>query len=211
MRMSALAGEAGLPVATVKYYLREGLLHPGESTSATRSEYDASHVRRLRLVRALTDVAGMSLDGVRAVLEAVDDPSLSWHEAVGAAHTRLSPDTPEPSTDAQKRVSAFLRRRRWRLSPESPHARSLGRAIDALAGLDHPASDRLLDVYADAAITIAEHEVAGVNATDHAAAAEHVVVGTLLQEPLLLAIRRIAQENVSARTRGRRGAATRTP
>jgi hypothetical protein len=28
-----------------------------------------------------------------------------------------------------------------------------------------------------------------------------VVVGALLEEPLLLAIRRIAQENVSARTR----------
>ena len=29
MRISALAAEAGLPVATVKFYLREGLLHAG--------------------------------------------------------------------------------------------------------------------------------------------------------------------------------------
>jgi hypothetical protein len=39
---------------------------------------------------------------------------------------------------------------------------------------------------------------------DHVTAAEEVVVGTLLLEPVLLAIRRVAQANVSLRTRGRR-------
>ena len=37
MRISALAQATGLPVATVKYYLREGLLHPGVATSATQA------------------------------------------------------------------------------------------------------------------------------------------------------------------------------
>ena len=59
-------------------------------------------------------------------------------------------------------------------------------------------------MYADAATLVAEHEVAGVSEDDHVLAAEQVVVGTLLLEPVLLAIRRIAQENVSLRTRDRR-------
>ena len=37
MRISQLSGEAGIPVATIKYYLREGLLHDGLLTSATQA------------------------------------------------------------------------------------------------------------------------------------------------------------------------------
>ena len=201
MRMSELAERSGLPVATIKFYLREGLLPPGESTAATRAVYDESHLRRLRLVRALTEVARLRLDAVRSVLAAVDDDTLSWHEAVGSAHSRLAPDVGAPGP-AGDRVAALLDRHGWVVSRDSPHARVLAQALAALEGLDHPASDELLDVYADAATRIAEHEVASVD-EDHVAATEQVVVGTLLLEPVLLAIRRIAQENVSQRTRGR--------
>jgi len=201
--MSELAERSGLPVATIKFYLREGLLPPGESTAATRATYDESHLRRLRLVRALTDVAHLRLDAVRQVLAAVDDDSLSWHEAVGAAHTRLVPDPAVGPVPADAQVTSLLERHGWTLAADSPHAAVLARALDALEGLEHPASDELLDVYADAATRIAEHEVAAVG-EEHVAAAEQVVVGTLLLEPVLLAIRRIAQENVSLRTRDRR-------
>ena len=37
----------------MKFYLREGLLPAGTATSATQATYDAGHLRRLRLVRAL--------------------------------------------------------------------------------------------------------------------------------------------------------------
>jgi DNA-binding transcriptional MerR regulator len=199
--MAELSERSGLPVATIKYYLREGLLPAGQSTSATRAEYDDAHLRRLRLVRALIDVAGMRLDAVRAVLAAVDDESLSWHEAVGSAHTRLSPGTSAGSPAARGRVEALLERRGWTLGPDSPHPDVLAGALDALEGLDQPVSDGLLDVYAEAASGIAEQEVGAVDAEDRVAAAEQVVVGTLLLEPVLLVIRRIAQENVSQRTR----------
>lgn len=199
MLMSELAAQSGLPVATIKFYLREGLLHAGENTSATRAEYDETHVRRLRLVRALTEVAGMRLDAAHKVLDAVDDETLSWHEAVGSAHTRLQPERPHAPPEARARVDALLARRGWSLSPQSPYADVLAQALDALDGLAHPASDGLLDVYADAADAIAEQEVSAVVSEDHVASAESVVVGTLLLEPVLLAIRRIAQENASAR------------
>jgi len=199
--MSELADRSGLPVATIKFYLRDGLLPAGERASVTRARYDDSHLRRLRLVRALTDVAGMRLDSVRAVLAAVDDESLSWHQAVGSAHVRLSDRTTPTSAHARQQVALLLTRQGWTLSPHSPHAEVLAHALDALAGLDHPASDGLLDVYAEAAGSIAEAEVGGVEDGDHVSAAEQMVVGTLLLEPVLLSIRRIAQENVSRRTR----------
>ena len=59
MWMAELATRSGLSVPTIKYYLREGLLPAGVATGATRAVYDETHVHRLRLIRALTDVAGI--------------------------------------------------------------------------------------------------------------------------------------------------------
>jgi DNA-binding transcriptional MerR regulator len=53
MRISELSSHTEIPVATIKFYLRENLLHEGVRTAATQSQYDQSHVARLRLIRAL--------------------------------------------------------------------------------------------------------------------------------------------------------------
>lgn len=70
MLISELADRAGLPVGTVKYYLREGLLPPGERTAATRAEYGPDHVERLRLIRVLLGIGGLSVADTRSVLQA---------------------------------------------------------------------------------------------------------------------------------------------
>ena len=197
--MSDLAAASGLPVATVKFYLREGLLPPGEATGATRAVYDDSHVKRLRLIRALTEVAGLRLEAVRAVLMALDDPSRSFHEAMGSVHHRLARGSGEPSPAALAQVDSLVARRGWTLYEPNPHRLDLARALDALAGLDHPADDDLLDDYADAAQRVAERDVAAVGRDDRVTGAEHAVVDTLLLEPVLLLLRRMAQEDASAR------------
>ena len=200
MWMSELSERSGLPVPTIKYYLREELLHPGEAVGATRARYDDTHVRRLRLVRALIEVAGMRLDDVRRVLDAIDDENLSWHEAIGSAHTRLAPPAANHGTDAeQRRVVALLARHDWELDEHSRHRDSLAGALTSLAALGHSPSDELLDTYAEAAELIAEQDVSSLQETDRAEAAEHAVVSTLLLEPVLLTLRRIAQENSSRR------------
>jgi DNA-binding transcriptional MerR regulator len=200
MWISELARRSDLPVPTIKYYLREGLLHPGEAVGATKAQYDESHVRRLRLVRALTEVAGMRLDDVRRVLDAIDDESLSWHEAIGSAHTRLAPPVSASGTNAERmRVDALLDRHDWELAEQSQHRDALAGALASLAALGHPPSDELLDTYADAATLISERDLEQLQETDRAQAAEHAVVSTLLLEPVLLILRRVAQENSSRR------------
>ena len=67
MRISDLAETTGVPVHTLKYYLREGLLMPGEATSRTRAEYGPEHVERVRLVRALVEHGGIGIAGVRSM------------------------------------------------------------------------------------------------------------------------------------------------
>ncbi len=204
MWMAELATRSGLSVPTIKYYLREGLLPAGSATGATRASYDEEHVRRLRLIRALTDVAGLRLETVRQVLEGIDGAG-SWHDAVGSAHTRLgSPgtETVAPSEASVHRVDALLERQGWELGEDHPQAAVLARTLDALDQLEHPVGDDLLDLYAAAMRPVAEHEVGSVfsaspDRSGVESSVEAAVVGTLVQEPLLLAIRRIAQENVS--------------
>lgn len=196
MRISELSRVTGVPVATVKYYLREGLIPPGTATAATQAQYDDGHVSRLRLVRALLQVGGLSVAATREVLAAIDSREGSLHEVLGAAHSALPPqvaDDREP-TRARELMDAWG----WRVHPDAPALRQLEQALAALADVGAPAAEERLTRYADAAHRIAEADVAGVPTTSPDEAATTVVIGTVLWEPVLLALRRLAQEAVSA-------------
>lgn len=200
MRLAELSRRCGLPTATIKYYLRVGLLAPGLTEGRTWARYDDGHVLRLRLVRALTDVAGLSLDDVRRVMEAVD-ASGSDHQTRGAAQWPLSaPLVREPSEESLDRVESLLTRHCWELEPDSPHPPRLAAALDTLEELAFPASDEILSAYAEALEPVAEIEVPRVaTETEPIVAAERLVIGTLLYEPVLLTLRRMAHEAISAR------------
>src|SRR5262245_47294698 len=45
--VSELVARTGVPLPTVKYYMREGVLMPGRAISATRAEYGDEHVHRI--------------------------------------------------------------------------------------------------------------------------------------------------------------------
>ena len=204
MQVSELSARSGVPVPTIKYYLRAGLLHPGVATSATRATYDDSHARRLRLIRALADVAGMRLEQVRSVLAAVDDPETSLHDALGSA---LMPSAPGGDGDPEfrRRADRLIESWHWQVAPNSYNRDSLAAALAVLEALEHPLSDEMLDHYAHAMHGIAEAEIAGVPTGSREDAVVHAVVGTLLVEPVLSAIRRLAQEEASQRRLGSKG------
>ncbi|SDC55669.1 MerR HTH family regulatory protein [Geodermatophilus telluris] len=201
MQISELSQRSGVPLATVKYYLREGLLPPGEATSRTRARYGEEHLARLRLVRALLGPGGLSVARAREVLAAVDTPGIPVHAALGVAHGALpgvgADDAPD-LTGAQ----THLRRWGWQVSEESPALVALARALAALRSAGSPAPDALLDRYAEAARRIGEQDVAEVPADSLAEAVHFVVVHTVLLEPVLLALRRLAQEDASCRRFG---------
>lgn len=202
MWMAELATRSGLSVATIKYYLREGLLPAGVATGATRAVYDESHVHRLRLIRALTDVAGMSLETVREVLAGITGAD-TQHDAVGSAHTRLGTHPGQTaSAESLQAVDDFLARHGWELGGDRPQRTVLAHALETLAALDFPLDIAILDGYAEAMAAVAAAEVASVLTEDREESAERAVIGTVLQEPVLLAIRRIAQENASRQLAG---------
>ena len=95
MRIAELSSRSGTSIPSIKYYLREGLLPAGTSTGRNQADYGAEHLYRLRLIRALIDVGGLSVAAARDVLGAVDTPDLPGHTLLGTAHVRRR--TPEPA------------------------------------------------------------------------------------------------------------------
>lgn len=209
MRISDLARASGVPVATVKFYLREGLLPSGEPTAATQARYDDGHLRRLRLVRALVEVAGLSLADVRAVVTCLDAPATSWHEVLGVAHSALPPHLPplDPADLEVSRAWQVMRSLGWQVHPGSPAISQLERALTGATAAGMELSDDVLAPYAAAAQAVALVDVAGVPTASPEEATRYVVIGTIALEPVLLALRRLAQVDASARRFTGRGVA----
>jgi DNA-binding transcriptional MerR regulator len=196
MRISELAQVTGVPVHTLKYYLREGLLMPGEATSRTRAEYGPEHVERVRLVRALVEHGGVGISGVRAVLGALAAPPTSRHDLLAVAAGALP--TPGDDGPVSDEVAAVLAELEWRVSPEAPAVRGLSAAVTAARDAGVPLSTSTLRRYAQAVLGVAAVDLDEASTTRTPEAAVHmVVVGTVMLDPVLAALRRVAQEAVS--------------
>ncbi|MFD5063228.1 MerR family transcriptional regulator [Streptomyces sp. NPDC058394] len=212
MRLSELSKQSGVTTATIKYYLREGLLPPGERVSATQAEYDESHLRRLRLVRALIQVGRLPVATAREVLAHVDDESLGRTIRLGAALWSL-PHSPEPDEDAPEtavarhEVDRLLDRLGWAfvqdLGSLDPVHRALVASMATLIRLGYPCDIEYLAEQARLMEQVAVHDLDMMES--YPAGAEQVemaVASVVLYEPLLLALRRLAQEEESARRYG---------
>ena len=200
MRISELARETGVPVATIKYYLREQLLPEGTRTSATQAQYGEEHVARLRLVRALIGPGGLSIAAVHRVLDAIEHPPTSPYElicAAGAAVTRAA----DPVDHG--RLHALLRN--WGVDLATEDCRSHDDLAAALAAADaagFPLADDALTDYRAQITAVAQREIDGVPTGSATAAVRYVVLGTVLVEPVLLALRRLAHRELTARRFG---------
>ncbi len=75
LKISELAERSGVPVATVRHYLREGLLPEPVKTSRNMAYYPPDFVERIRLIKQLQEERFMPLRVIRGLLESEDsDP-----------------------------------------------------------------------------------------------------------------------------------------
>jgi DNA-binding transcriptional MerR regulator len=204
MRIGELSKATDVPVPTIKYYLREGLLPAGELSSPNQASYGDTHVRRLRLIRALIELAQVPVATVKEILESLDSDTEPLHEQIGRAHRALTPTrrlsaTDEARTAATAQVTGLIADRGWSIDPEAP---ALATLIDTVAALRTLGQDNLvahLDTYADAVERFTQFEIDAVTANPtRDQLAESVVIGTILGETLIASLRLLAQESISA-------------
>jgi DNA-binding transcriptional MerR regulator len=205
MRIAELSRDSGVPVPTIKYYVREGLLKPGELTSPNQARYDDSHVRRLKLIRALSEVGGLSIAAIRDLLAAAGSQATSLHDALGKAQYATTPGYRYQPSDAAweaagEHADALIRRRGWRVRPDSPARQLLASVLAALRDLGQDDLLTLADAYTAPAEQIAAADLAAIlRRGSRDSQLEGVVIGTVLGDTLLAALRRLAEENASAR------------
>jgi len=86
IKIGELARRSGVPIATLKHYLREGLIHPAHKTGRTMSWYDASIAARVRAIKRLQRDQFLPLELIRKTVDeagaATDD--LAAAEAIAA-------------------------------------------------------------------------------------------------------------------------------
>lgn len=202
MRISELAATSGVPVPSIKYYLREGLLQPGDARAVNQADYGEAHVRRLSLIRALIDVGGLSVATAKDVLHAVDTPDMPLAGVFGRAQVAVSRADlyQRASSDAARaRVDGVIRANNWSVSYRNPGRIAAANVVDAFVGSGHDGLLDLLDRYAGAALEVAQADLDAVaKQPDVSAMAETVVTGTVLGDALFAALRRIAQEHVTS-------------
>ncbi|MEV5974921.1 MerR family transcriptional regulator [Streptomyces sp. NPDC051921] len=210
MRIGELSRRTGVSVPTIKYYVREGLLPAGRLTSPNQASYEEAHVRRLRLIRALLDVGGLSVAGLREVVAAVDDSERPLHGMLGAVADNVVPryegagDEPgEALVAARAAVADLIDRRGWHTDSRGPAAEALAVALSALENVGHGGFVEVLDAYAEAAESVARTDLEYVaRNVVREELVESVVVGIVLGDAMLGALRRLAHADASVKIFG---------
>jgi hypothetical protein len=151
----------------------------------------------------LREVGGLTVGQVATVLAAIDDDSLPRHELFGVAQRALGRPRAAPVSQevslARDEIDQLLAELGWEVSAEAPARRSLADALVALRKLGRDCGAEVFLAHAQAAAHVAEQEVSGLEAeSDRAAAVERLVVGTVVFEAALCALRRLAHEHYSA-------------
>jgi DNA-binding transcriptional MerR regulator len=202
VRISELADRAGVPLPTVKYYLREGLLAPGTATSRTGATYDRSHLARLRVLRILRDVGDVPIERLRDIVAALEREDGDVHDVLCEATDALAPaPVRAPTPDATARADALIAEAGWDgVRPDAAERATLAATLDVVVatGMDRGGL-AVLASYVDAADRLGALDVATLDdTTDRAGILRQMVVGEVVFGELLRSLRRLAEEHHSS-------------
>lgn len=207
MRIAELSRRSEVAVPTIKYYLREGLLPPGEFSSANQAQYGEEHLQRLRLIRALVEVGRLPIASIRRLFERLDQPEPDLHNVLGHALVGMGQREPTNDTamsEALRDVNTLIERRGWRVGPDGAARHAVAEVIAALRHLGVEEPINRIDEYADTAERVAQVDMKLVQGRidDPAELVYGVLIATVVGDQLLAGLRRLAQEDASARMFG---------
>lgn len=171
MKLSELAACTGVPVATIKYWIREGLVPRGPLRNERTAVYGTEHRERVELVRTLRTDFDASITTIRALTSAIDrgDAVSEVQEMCQSiASARWLPEgasapveTPADDAPQRERADALMARMGWPPLPSLAH-QSLVRTLAEVDALGLPYGLDLLLDYAVALAPIAEKNLAFV-------------------------------------------------
>lgn len=201
MQLNELSQRSGVTPASIKYYLREGLLPPGEAVHATRAEYAARHLERLELIQALRQIVGLNIVQIRGLVKMADDgvPRLDLLAAVQRVVLNLENSTTAFSGETAEATDAVVRLRGWPDSP-SDARNALAAHLALMAGLKIPVSATVMETYSKAMDDVAGLDIAATTAPESTdGLILTAAVGMHMHSQLLLKLLALAQASHAIR------------
>lgn len=203
MRISELSEATGISVATIKYYLREGLLPVADKRAARLAEYDERHVRRLQLIKLLREVGAIPIEGLKRLVRTSERTDVPIHSVFAAAAEALAPPPPpagklRPVTQAM--ADQLIAAAGWtHVRPDSPDRENLAATLELVATYDtHPRDPAEIEPYVRFADQIASYEIEHLDdSKDRVGLLEEMVVGQVVFGEVLSTLRRLAEEHHS--------------
>lgn len=201
MQLKELSERSGVPAASIKFYLREGLLPAGAAVHATRAQYSARHVERLGLIQALRRIVGLTIEQIRGILRMADDgaPRLELLAVVQRVVLDLDAYAATNGEVGTPAADAVVRLRGWPDSP-SDARNALNAHLELMETLNIPVSGELLDTYSKAMDDVAGLDIAATTAPD---STDQLIltaaVGMHMHSRLLLRLLALAQASHAIR------------
>ncbi|MER7007245.1 MerR family transcriptional regulator [Dactylosporangium sp. NPDC000555] len=201
MRISDLSRGTGVPVATIKFYLREQLLQPGRPTARNQAEYGEAHLRRLRLIRAFTNIGGLDLSSVRLLIGAIEDDRLALPALYGVVNRTTLPEEGLDATTAESiraerdEVNTLVKELGWHVDDDAPGRAWLALVLAALRSLGCHCGTDFFIPYAEAAERLAVRELSLLEPEEADAERAAAVIRMVLLEVAMSSMRRMALEH----------------
>jgi len=207
MRISELSCRSGASIPTIKFYVREGLLPPGQLTDGRHADYGEDHVSRIYLIKTLTIMGKMSISAARDAVRAIDERGIELRGLCVVVNDALFGE-PAGAADlpvqgcARQRIDAFIAQLGWQVDDDSPSRATLSQvftALDRLGGDGVHADVEALVPYALAAARLADLEKRALpRSVDSSQEAGRAVARAVLYEVALSSLRRMAREHLIA-------------
>ena len=201
MQLKELSAATGVSAASIKFYLREGLLQRGDEIHPTRAEYGSRHVERLELIAGLRSVVGLHIDQIRTLIGLVEDPAVSRLDLLGRTQAMVI-GVPTEAVPDHPLVTELLGAQDWPDAPSDARA-LLNKTLRDMEATGLSVSADVVLGYAHAADQVAKQDLGTVfDAQSRDQAALAVAVGVRAYSRLLLSLVALAQASQSIRRLG---------
>ena len=208
MKLRELSTRSGVASTTIKWYLREGLVPRGSATASNQADYSEFHLSRVRFVRSMMELCGLSAADSKCLVNAIDDKAIPVGQLVGLAAQALPLSAGVAITVEMHDLSAaLLSKLGWVSTSNHAAEDTLGvvLAISAEQSRDAEGAFPEFDEassreakwlhYASAMSELVRDEIDGFEelGSDREAVVQRVIIGNRLAELALVAFHRLAQ------------------
>ncbi len=92
MAISELSDLSGIPISTIKFYLRKDLIPKPSKERGTRAYYSLKHLDRLKLIKKIQHEGNIPLEKIKGIIKLIDEGENRQDEKVAPVNPDIKPE-----------------------------------------------------------------------------------------------------------------------